>query len=147
MEVAHSRLLGVTRVRVLGVHDKCFRWMAGNAMRLIAALVLGFGKPGARSAGGWSLDEGTGTSAADSSGSSNTGTLSNSPTWTMGKIGGALAFNGTNQHVTAGAAASLANLQRSGMTVMAWIKPNSPVEAGSGASSTRTIRRATTAGG
>ncbi|MDA1169405.1 MAG: LamG domain-containing protein, partial [bacterium] len=34
--------------------------------------------------GYWKLDEGTGTSAADSSGNSNTGTLTNGPTWVAG---------------------------------------------------------------
>lgn len=36
--------------------------------------------------GGWHLDEGTGTSAADFSGNSNTGTLTNGPTWVAGKV-------------------------------------------------------------
>lgn len=36
--------------------------------------------------GHWKFDEGSGTKAADSSGSNNTGTLTNGPTWTAGKI-------------------------------------------------------------
>ena len=47
----------------------------------------------------WKLDEGSGTSAADASGSGNNGTLVNSPTWTTGKINGALSFNGVNNYV------------------------------------------------
>ena len=48
--------------------------------------------------GWWKLDDGSGTSAMDSSGNGNTGTLNNSPTWTTsGMNGGALTFNGTNQ--------------------------------------------------
>jgi hypothetical protein len=59
-------------------------------------------------AGWWNFDEGSGTSAADSSGNNNTGTLQNSPTWTTGEIGGAVGpFNGSNQNVTVPAAASL----------------------------------------
>ena len=51
--------------------------------------------------GWWNLDEGSGTSAADSSGNNNTGTLTNGPTWTTsGKINDALTFNGTNQYVS-----------------------------------------------
>ena len=51
--------------------------------------------------GWWKFDEGSGTSAYDSSGSGNTGTLGNSPTWGGGKIGPyALSFNGANQSVT-----------------------------------------------
>jgi hypothetical protein len=41
----------------------------------------------------WAFDEGTGTSLADSSGKGNTGTASGT-TWTTGKYGGALTFNG-----------------------------------------------------
>ena len=48
--------------------------------------------------GWWKLDEGTGSTAADSSGLSNNGTLTNSPTWATGQIGGALAFNGSSQY-------------------------------------------------
>jgi hypothetical protein len=48
----------------------------------------------------WKLDEGSGTSATDSSGSGNNGTLVNSPTWTTGKINGALSFNGVNNYVS-----------------------------------------------
>ena len=35
--------------------------------------------------GYWNFDEGSGTTAADSSGNNNTGTLTNGPTWTAGK--------------------------------------------------------------
>jgi hypothetical protein len=49
--------------------------------------------------GWWKLDDGSGTSASDSSGSGNTGTLQNSPTWTFGKNNGALTLNGSNQEV------------------------------------------------
>jgi hypothetical protein len=44
--------------------------------------------------GYWKFDEGSGTTANDSSGYGNNGTLYNSPTWTTGKVGGALSFNG-----------------------------------------------------
>jgi hypothetical protein len=57
--------------------------------------------------GYWTLDDGTGTTAADSSGNGNAGTLVNGPTWTTGKIGGALSFNGVNQYVTIPSAAAL----------------------------------------
>lgn len=52
----------------------------------------------------WKLDDGTGTSAADSSGSSQTGTLHNSPTWntTTAKSGNCLTFAAaSSQYVTA----------------------------------------------
>jgi hypothetical protein len=49
--------------------------------------------------GYWALDEGTGTTATDSSGNGNNGTLVNGPTWTIGKLGSALAFNGLTHYV------------------------------------------------
>ncbi len=68
---------------------------------------------------GYSFDAGTGTTATDSSGNNNTGTI-NTATWTTGKYGGGLNFNGTAK-VQVPSAASL-NLT-SGMTLAAWIKP------------------------
>lgn len=57
--------------------------------------------------GWWKFDEGTGTTAADSSGNSNTGTLVNSPSWTApsnSQIKYAnpycLTFNGSNNYVS-----------------------------------------------
>ncbi len=44
-------------------------------------------------AGYWKLDDGSGASAADSSTNGNTGTLTNSPAWATGQIGGALTFD------------------------------------------------------
>jgi hypothetical protein len=61
--------------------------------------------------GYWNFDEGTGTTAKDLSGFGNNGTLysstticSNPPTsgcpqWTIGKVGGALSFDGANDYV------------------------------------------------
>src|SRR6185369_1935911 len=43
---------------------------------------------------------GSGSTAADSSGSGNNGSLVNSPSWTTGKVGGALSFNGGSAQVT-----------------------------------------------
>ncbi|MSR78390.1 MAG: LamG domain-containing protein, partial [Candidatus Omnitrophica bacterium] len=58
----------------------------------------GGGVPDKGPVGVWHLNEGTGTNAADSAGT-NTGTLTNSPSWVTGKIGGALSFNGSSQYV------------------------------------------------
>src|SRR3989344_3840895 len=46
--------------------------------------------------GYWSMNEGTGSYAGDSSGNKNTGTLTNGPTWVDGKRGKALNFDGSN---------------------------------------------------
>ncbi len=45
------------------------------------------------------LNEGTGTTAGDISGNNHPGTLTNSPTWTTGKYGQGLTFNGTSSYV------------------------------------------------
>ena len=49
--------------------------------------------------GYWSFDEGSGTVVYDYSGNNNHGTLTNGPTWTQGKVGGALSFDGVNDYV------------------------------------------------
>jgi hypothetical protein len=49
--------------------------------------------------GYWKFDDGSGSIAKDSSGNDNSGVLENNPTWTEGKYGGALSFNGINNSV------------------------------------------------
>jgi regulation of enolase protein 1 (concanavalin A-like superfamily) len=93
---------------------------------LIACLFALCAAPGwgATLAGYWNLNEGSGTTAVDASGSGNTGTLINAPTWTTGESGGALNFaNGGKAYVSIPGAGSLANLYTGGITVSAWIKP------------------------
>ncbi len=67
--------------------------------------------------GWWKLDEGSGTSAGDSSGQGNTGTLTNGPSWVTGKRGGALSFDGTDDWVDFG---DPAVLHPSVLTLSAW---------------------------
>ncbi|NIP53351.1 MAG: hypothetical protein GWN67_23055, partial [Phycisphaerae bacterium] len=52
--------------------------------------------------GHWKFDDGSGSSTVDSSGNNNTGTLINGPTWTTGKINGALSFDGVDDTVEIG---------------------------------------------
>ena len=49
--------------------------------------------------GWWKFDETEGNIASDSSGNGNDGNLINGPTWTEGKIGGALSFDGVDDFV------------------------------------------------
>ena len=49
--------------------------------------------------GYWAFDEGSGTIAYDSSGFANNGTTTNGPSWTNGKVGGGMEFDGTNDYV------------------------------------------------
>ena len=51
-------------------------------------------------AGHWKLDDGADTTAVDSSGNGNDGTLVNGPVWTAGTLNGALAFDGSNDYVS-----------------------------------------------
>src|SRR6266540_2413754 len=71
----------------------------------------------------WKFDEGTGTTAADSSGNGNTGTLANGPSWTSGIAGNALYFDGTDDNVTVADSNSL-DLTNS-FTFSAWVNPAS----------------------
>ena len=70
--------------------------------------------------GAWGFSEGSGTVAADASGSGNAGTIAG-PAWTTaGKYGSALTFDGVNDWVTVPDAASL-DVTR--MTLEAWVRP------------------------
>lgn len=77
--------------------------------------------------GWWKLDESAGTSAADSSGNGNTGTLSGGAVWepSGGKLGGDLALNGIDGAVTVPETASI-NITRP-ITISAWIKRTVPM--------------------
>jgi len=67
--------------------------------------------------GSWMLDDGSGTTADDSSGNDNTGTLTNGPLWVSGKISGALNFDGINDYLDC----SNIDLAGSGVTVSWWM--------------------------
>jgi hypothetical protein len=71
----------------------------------------------------WKFDENTGTTANDTSGNNNTGTLTNSPTWSPGKLGSAVRFDGVDDYVSVTSIASIRNI--SAITLSAWIKRNS----------------------
>ncbi|MBU6427178.1 hypothetical protein KGQ27_02965, partial [Patescibacteria group bacterium] len=73
--------------------------------------------------GHWTFDEGSGATAADSSGNGNNGTLVNGPAWVAGKIGQALSFNGTNNLVSI-PGSSIFDFQGD-FTVSAWVKTTS----------------------
>ena len=93
---------------------------------LPAALLLWVAQAHAGLIGHWKFDETSGTTAADSSGNGNTGTLTNmtGSEWTTGKVGGGLTFDGTNDYV------GLGNVHNNlgDATVSAWVY----VQGGSG---------------
>jgi hypothetical protein len=72
--------------------------------------------------GWWQLDEGTGTTAKDSSGNGNDGGFQGSPTWVPGVINGALSVDGTSSILVA----TTPKLQIAGaVTITCWINPTS----------------------
>jgi hypothetical protein len=71
----------------------------------------------------WKLDEGSGTTTTDASGNGSTGTLQG-PTWTTGRFGGALRFDGVDDYVQADRPGQLA--MDSALSLCAWIYPQGP---------------------
>lgn len=71
--------------------------------------------------GYWHFDEGSGNTASDSTSERNDGTLYGA-TWTSGKVGDALEFDGVDDFVEALDDSSL-NIT-DGITIEAWVKPN-----------------------
>jgi hypothetical protein len=67
--------------------------------------------------GWWRFEEGSGMVAYDSAGD-NDGTLVNGPTWTSGRIGGALSFDGVDDYTSI----PPLNLSSNTVTMTAWIK-------------------------
>jgi parallel beta-helix repeat protein len=78
--------------------------------------------------GYWSFNEGIGTTASDSSGNGNTGALLNGPTWSAGKVGQALSFDGSNDSVEVPHGQSL-NLSTA-LTVSVWINNETLMDPG-----------------
>jgi hypothetical protein len=70
----------------------------------------------------WSLDEGSGTHAGDASGSGNTGTITNRPTWVDGSRGKALQFDGVNDYIST---TSINNSGTNVLSVAFWLLQNS----------------------
>jgi hypothetical protein len=70
-----------------------------NGSSKAASLTITAASPLPPSASGlvgyWTLDESSGSTAADSSGNSNAGTVAGTTSWTSGKFGGAFQFNGS----------------------------------------------------
>jgi hypothetical protein len=71
---------------------------------------------------GWSFNEASGTSAADSSGNGNTATLINGVTRTAGSSGGGLRFDGANDYIAVPNSPSL-DISGTGLTLTMWINP------------------------
>jgi len=69
--------------------------------------------------GSWRFDEGSGTTAFDSSGNGNDGNVVGDALWVPGKFGGALEFNGSNTSVVA----PFIPLDSRSFTITMWVNP------------------------
>jgi hypothetical protein len=75
--------------------------------------------------GWWKFDEGSGGTASDNSGYGNTGTLTNGPTWTSGKIGSGVSCDGVDDYIEI--ANNFALNPTSTITVSMWVYPRSNI--------------------
>jgi hypothetical protein len=73
-------------------------------------------------AAAFGFDEASGTTATDSSGNGNTGTINGPVRTTPGKFGSALSFDGVNDQVAVADSGSLD--LTNGMTLEAWVRPS-----------------------
>jgi len=78
--------------------------------------------------GWWKFDEGSGNTAADSSGNKNHGTLHGNPRWVTGHDGSALSFDGVNDYVEIPDDDSLTPSSK--ITISFWINNRGGVRAG-----------------
>lgn len=76
--------------------------------------------------GYWKLDEDSGTTAYDASANNNQGEITNGPVSELGRVGGALKFDGSNDYVRIPHSASL-DLTGSAITVTAWFRRDAAV--------------------
>ena len=74
--------------------------------------------------GWWTLNDGSGNVAYDTSGNGNDGTLQGGPNWVAGKISGALQFDGADDQVDCGNDPSLDITGE--ITIAAWVYPTGP---------------------
>lgn len=76
----------------------------------------------------WTLDERRGSTARDTSGNGNDGTLTNNPGWTTGKNGASVNFDGVDDHIAIPVTSST-NIQGNEVSLSAWIYATSLNEA------------------
>ncbi len=79
--------------------------------------------------GHWNFDENSGVSAGDSSGSGNVGQLQNGTTWTAGKMGSGVAFDGVDDKVLIGNPSVMDFGAGQDFTISLWIKGSDTTKA------------------
>jgi len=90
-----------------------------NSMQIAEVELIGLPAP-AGPVAQWTLDDGAGTVAVDSSGNGNDGVLNGEPLWAAGKIGGALELDGVDDYVDCGNP-SMLDFGTGDFTISAWI--------------------------
>ncbi len=81
--------------------------------------------PGNTLAGAWGFEAGSGTTAIDSSGNSNTATFVGTPTWqSAGRFGNAISFDGIDQSLTVPDPANNSLDFTQSFTLSAWVQPS-----------------------
>lgn len=73
--------------------------------------------------GYWKLDEGRGDTVKDLVDPAQTGRLKGNPAWTQGVLGGALRFDGVDDHVELPSTPALNRLHLKDYSIAAWFKP------------------------
>jgi len=92
---------------------------SANSMQIAEVELIGLPAP-AGPVAQWTLDDGAGTIAADSSGNGNDGVLIGEPLWVAGIIGGALELDGVDDYVDCGNP-SMLDFGTGDFTISAWI--------------------------
>ena len=106
---------------IIGTRNSCVGKFA--IVPICACLLIGRAAFGATTPiVAYHFDEGSGAMVSDQSGNNYNGTLKNGPTWSSGKNGGGLSFDGVDDYVTAGDVASADGLNQ--ITISAWVKFN-----------------------
>jgi len=106
---------GMAKIRCGGlIYLVCF----GLVISLVATSIAKGVDPSL--VGWWMFDESSGNIAYDSSGYDNNGTVNGNPQWAPGKVGGALAFDGTGDYVNCGNS-PVFQIQEQ-ITMACWIK-------------------------
>ena len=77
----------------------------------------------------YKFNETTGTTASDSSGNNNIGTLYNGPTWTAGQLDGGLNFDGTDDYLEVSESSDL-SFGNTSFTLSAWVKKGGSGDSG-----------------
>jgi len=94
----------------------CRRFIYLTALALALGLIL-MSAARADLVGWWRLDDGSGTTAIDSSGGGNDGTFQGDPQWVAGKVAGALEMDGGDYVDVPG----VANINPESITLMTWV--------------------------